>query len=396
MAKSTKSRRANKPTKPHPDFPLFPHATGLWAKKVRGKMRYFGPWGDLERALNRWLDEKDDLLASRSPREDTGGLTVKELADQFLTLKLSRVKTGELSAYSYRDYVKVLQHMADFFGKTRSVTDLRPADFEALRNSFAKTHGPARLAKDVTVVRSLFKYADGDDLIEHPIKLGLGFKPPKRDAMKKASRASGRKDFSAEELRAILDAATMPLRAMVLLGINAGLGNTDVGELPESAIEGKFLVYPRVKTQVDRRTPMWPETFQAVREAIESRPKAKDSADADCVFLTKYGRRWCRLNADDDPAKRTRVDAIGLEFRKLLKSLSINGRRGFYSLRHTFETQAGESRDQVAVDCIMGHVDPSMAATYRHSISDQRLLDVVAVVHRWLWPDAANAEADKS
>ena len=79
------------------------------------------------------------------------------------------------------------------------------------------------------------------------------------------------------------------------------------------------------------------------------------------------------------------------EFSKLLKLLDINGRRGFYGFRHTFETQAGESRDQIAVDHLMGHSDNSMAANYRHDISDARLRDVVAVVHRWLWPDTANA-----
>ena len=67
----------------------------------------------------------------------------------------------------------------------------------------------------------------------------------------------------------------MPLRAMILLGINGGLGNTDIGELRESAIEGEWLVYPRVKTHADRRIPLWPETLLAIHEAIESRPVAK-------------------------------------------------------------------------------------------------------------------------
>ncbi len=87
--------------KPHKNFPLFAHQRGYWAKKVRGEMKYFGridvdPKG--EAALALWLEQRDELLASREPRsKQQDGLTVRELCNHFLTHKQSRADAGHIS-----------------------------------------------------------------------------------------------------------------------------------------------------------------------------------------------------------------------------------------------------------------------------------------------------------
>src|SRR2546421_8295198 len=95
---------AVKPAKPYPDFPLFPHATGRWAKKIRGKMHYFGPWDDPDGALAKYLEQKDDLHAGRKPRPDTAATTVKDVTNAFLNHKQALLDAGELSPHTWANY----------------------------------------------------------------------------------------------------------------------------------------------------------------------------------------------------------------------------------------------------------------------------------------------------
>src|SRR5213082_3250047 len=104
MSLSTASAGRNKPRKPYPDFPLFPHATRRWAKKIRGKLHYFGPWDDPDGALAKYLEQKDALHSGRKPREVSAGVTVKELCNRFLNAKQALVDSGELANRSWDDY----------------------------------------------------------------------------------------------------------------------------------------------------------------------------------------------------------------------------------------------------------------------------------------------------
>src|SRR5262245_44460424 len=169
-----------KPSKPYPQFPLFPHATKRWAKKIRGQLHYFGPWSDPDGALKKYLEQKDALHAGRKPRETSTGTTVKEMVNHFLDAKETRVDAGELSVHTWTDYKKACDLLVSAFGKGRLVADLDPDDFAKLRNQMAKKWGPHRLGKTIQCVRCVCKYAYDAGLIDRPVRYGPGFARPSK------------------------------------------------------------------------------------------------------------------------------------------------------------------------------------------------------------------------
>ena len=114
---STSAKPLCKPAKPHKDFPLFAHACGKWAKKIRAKMHYFGHWDDPQGALAEYLDVKDDLLAGRTPSRTPDAFTVRDAVNHFLTAKQRLVESGELSSRTFSDYRQTAEKVVDHFGK---------------------------------------------------------------------------------------------------------------------------------------------------------------------------------------------------------------------------------------------------------------------------------------
>src|SRR5262245_36464233 len=95
-----------KPAKPSEDFPLFPHATGRWAKKIRGKLHYFGRWDDPDGALAKYLEQRDSLHSGLTPADTSELLTVYRLVGRFLTFKKPLVDSGELTPRTFGEYTR--------------------------------------------------------------------------------------------------------------------------------------------------------------------------------------------------------------------------------------------------------------------------------------------------
>jgi integrase len=402
--------------KPYPDFPLSPHATGTWQKKIRGRTFYFGRWarvvnGQLtrvegdgwEEALERYKAVADDLHAGRTPRVNWDALTVAELCNRFLTAKLRQLEAGEIGQRSFGEYKDATDRLVSMFGKVRPVADLAADDFEALRDALAKQYGPVRLGNEIQRVRTVFKYGWDSGLFDKPVRYDPLFKKPSAGVMRRHRAKSGERMLEAAEIRRMLDALAgqevetgntdeetgepetvilqpnAALRAMILLGVNCGFGNNDCAQLPLSAVnlESGWLDFPRPKTGIPRRCPLWLETVEALRAAIADRAELRQEEAAALVFITVRGGSW---------AGKGRANPISGAARKLLKAVGLyRPGIGFYTFRHVFRTVADATRDPVAVDLIMGHTDPSMGGRYRERVEDGRLQAVAEHVRQWLF-----------
>jgi len=327
------------------------------------------------------------------------------LCNRFLTAKLRAQKAGEIAAGTFNGYKATTDLLITQFGKDRQVDDIASDDFEGLRDKMAERWGPVRLGNQVQSVRSVFKYGYEAGIIDKPIRYGPQFKKPSASVLRRHKAKNGEKMLEAAQLRRLLDAlagkevktgrtnevtgkphtvtlkANPAMLAMVLLGVNCGFNNKDCADLPLAGLDldGGWINFPRPKTGVPRRCPLWAETVVALRQANAVRSKPQQDEATQLVFVTTRGRPWlCRGQANP-------VSVIARDF---MKAVGVHRDGiGFATLRHVFRTIADGCRDQVAVNHIMGHTDDTMAGVYRERIDDSRLRAVAEHVRVWLFAE---------
>lgn len=284
----------SKPDKPYAEFPLTAHPNGQWSKKFRGRVVYFGPWDDWQSALDLYLKERDDLHAGRRPSR-TEGLTLGEAMDRFLSSKKLLELSGELSHRSYLDYERTCDRVGQSISTKRVLSDVRIDDLEKLRadlgNGIRGKLNVTTIKGDLTRARCLFLYINEFCGVTLPYRKPL--RSPKQVEFRKLANKRGPRVFDRKEILAMIDKASLDLRAMIYLGINCGFGNSDCGTLPFDKIDldKGWHRYERPKTHNPRRCPLWPETVTAIKAAIAERPES----DLPFVFLTGRGSAGQKL-----------------------------------------------------------------------------------------------------
>lgn len=375
MPQSTKGK---KPSKPYEGFPLVSHWNGQWCKKIRGKLHYFGKWSDQSAALKSYERQRDALQAGRTPPSRTdSSVQVVDVCNAFLASKRKLRDSGELAVVTYYTYAETCKRIVESLGSERPIASLTSEDFDTFRASLAKRLGPAALASAVNRTRSVFKYGYDCGMLDKPVRFGPHFRRPNAKALRLARAERGQRLFTPAEIRKLLKCANRTMRAMIMLGINAALGNADIARLQHKNIQNGWLDYPRPKTGMPRRVKLWPETIAAIRWLPKRIPKPQNEG---LVFVTRFGNTWLGNNPMSQP--------VCVAFTMLLDASKVK-RPGlsFYALRHTFQTVAEGCHDMPAVRAIMGHVPAAddMSSVYREEMTDKRLIAATDHVKEWLF-----------
>jgi len=364
----TDSTSTTKPGKPYPEFPLYAHATKRWAKKIKGRTHFFGPWDDWQGALERFKHDVHDLQQCKKPRpRNTDALTVGDLVNHFLDHREAKLNSGELTAVTYRDYKRAGAILIDSLGRYTDVEGLEPNDFQKLRGTLSKRLGLVALGVEIQRCKAFFNYAVKNHHIDNPVKMGVSFDKPSKDNVLREKQSKADKIFTVKELQTLYHAAGPQMKAFMLLALNGGMGGADIGRFEFRHIVEGWIDFPRPKTSVERSFPLWRETTKAIKAAQQNK------GELPYVFLTKCGASW---HKDEGEATVTK------EFSKLCKEcgLHVVG-RSFHTLRHQFRTIADKCHDTPAIDHIMGHSDESMGGLYRVRIEPlSRLQTVVDIV----------------
>src|SRR5262249_16067545 len=141
-------------------------------------------------------------------------LVVKDIANAFLNAKRQAVEAGELSPRTWADYRSIMDMLVEGLGKHRAVADLDPQDFATLKSKLANRNGPHRMSTVIQVIRSAFKHAYESDTLDRPMRFGPSFKRTNKKTLRLHRARQGAKLFTREEVRRLLDAAGVTMRAM--------------------------------------------------------------------------------------------------------------------------------------------------------------------------------------
>jgi integrase len=366
---------------------LYDKSTGWWFSELRDPSKKCG------RTKITWAKDKREAKqlykaniakaviehAERQPEvvqvRDARSWSLAEMAAHYYDVK----KADGCSALFLNAVRHHIQKFMDWLTEhgfdvaKKSAAELSSALLASYRQNLAEDKALALKTANhyISYVRMLLLWGAKMHGIQHPPIGALSQFSTRRNAKAGHGRKQDRTPFTWEELEKLLRAADITDSALLMLGLNCGFGNSDIGTLKlcDVDLENGTVSHPRPKTKVERDFTLWPETVDVLKQYLEKeRGKPRNDEIAKLFFVTLKGCpfSWTVL---DKKGKLQRSDAVGNRFDRLCERAGVTRRYGvgFYILRHTYATYIGEqSCDYRELQAALGQLTLQQQEAYRH------------------------------
>ena len=188
------------------------------------------------------------------------------------------------------------QHWNQDMNKLSDLTTLLLSDY---RLSLAEKTSIGVITANLYIlhVRMLMKWAEEVHGIE-TVRLGcIKMFSVNRKAKAGHGRKQHRDALGWDELEKLFRAADPVDMSLLLLGINCGFGNMDIGtlKLTDVDLDAAMVSSCRSKTGVMRQLTLWPQTVDVLRQYLQyHRGTPAEPQFADCFFVGRRGHPMCR------------------------------------------------------------------------------------------------------
>lgn len=324
-----------------------------WGKGLRWQARVQRPDGTVrakafafEAEAKRWL-----AVSETSPQLTAPRVTVAAVADQWLSGQLHYRDSTRRSTE-----LRVESMLKPALGGVL-LEDLTRARLQKVVSDWAATHAPSTVRVAWSHLTSILRQARLDGLLAGNPAEGVRLPPKPGERIR---------PLSDEQVTALLEAVSAPLRGMVLLGAASGLRPSELAGLTWDRVIGTRLRIDRQLTSTSPATPRWgpPKTRAGVRtvgvgqgviEELQRHRLEHGEGPEGLLFVAPRGGVWTR----------GRLSETWRRYREV-----VGGGRGqgWHALRHYHASRliaAGLS--PVAVAARLGHADASETlATYSH------------------------------
>lgn len=137
--------------------------------------------------------------------------------------------------------------------------------------------------------------------IPHPPIGSLQRFSGRKNTKKGHGRKQSRNPLSWRELEKLFSVADVTDTALLMLGLNCGFGNMDIGTLKlcDVNLEEGTISHPRPKTGVNRDFNLWPETVEILKAYLTGHRGTSNENFAKLFFVDRRGNPMCWEQIDD-------------------------------------------------------------------------------------------------